>query len=134
MNLWIEALGTPIPQGSKAAKVVGKRAVMWEANPKHKAWRETVRLAAWKAAQGMEFTGPVRVTMYFYMPRPKTVKRLWPAVKPDGSKLQRSVEDSLVDAGVIADDALIVQWSGIKRYEDDMSKAGVRVLIESIHE
>ena len=55
-------------------------------------------------------SGPLSVTMVFTLPRPKSCpkSRLWPDKKPDLSKLVRSTEDALIDAGIIDDDARIV--------------------------
>lgn len=129
MELWIRAYGRPVPQGSKVAKVVGNRAVMWEANPALRDWRETVRLAAWRAADGMNFDQPVSVTCWFYIPRPKSVKRRRPSVKPDIDKLCRSVLDACSD--IWSDDALVVELSAAKHYADDV-KEGVQIHIRTL--
>ena len=45
------------------------------------------------------------VELDFYLPRPKTVKRQWPTVRPDADKLLRAVLDLMTKAGVYCDDA-----------------------------
>jgi hypothetical protein len=36
--------GEPAPQGSKTAKCINGRAIMWESSPKVKVWRQAVHL------------------------------------------------------------------------------------------
>ena len=76
--------------------------------------------------------GAAELQLMFYMPRPKTVKRLYPTPKPDLSKLIRSVEDSLVAAGLIIDDAYIVTVHAIKRYADETHPEGVFVSLSQV--
>ena len=128
--LEIRISGTPIPQGSKTAGITkAGRPFMREANPRLRDWREAVRIEAWRQANGQHFDEPVELAIWYYLPRPKSVTRLEPSVKPDGSKLQRAIEDSLVDAGILADDALIVAWSGRKLYEDELQPPGIVIHI-----
>ena len=68
----------------------------------------------------------------FVMPRPKTVKRLWPSVAPDCDKLQRSLGDSISlekYGQLMTDDALIVQWEAQKVYGEP-GEMGVHFKIE----
>ena len=125
--LIFNVLGTPAPQGSKIARVSknGKPYVQEQNAQAQKNWRQDVLAAASdarKAAFLDTFTGPVFVDIEFRMPRPPSVsvrKRPYPAVKPDGDKLQRNTWDALVQAGVILDDALVVNWRASKRYATD---------------
>ena len=113
--------GVAIPQGSKQGYVVGKRAVIVDANKaKLKPWRATVRDKAETVLAGRTgFDGACSVSIGFYLPRPKSVIRLRPHVKPDTDKLVRSILDSLTDAGVFKDDALVVDLNAHKYYADD---------------
>jgi Holliday junction resolvase RusA-like endonuclease len=118
LRLFVE--GTPIPQGSKTAYVVGKRAVIVDANKDAlKPWRDRIRAAA-----EVHFRGPrledvaVVVIAEFRMPRPKSVKRIYPHVKPDVDKLLRAVLDALTDAGVWKDDGQVVSATPSKVYSD----------------
>lgn len=56
--------------------------------------------------------------------------------KPDGSKLQRSTEDALTDAGLWRDDARVVEWIGVKAYPgehpDALHAPGARIRVEVI--
>ena len=129
-ELYFTAFGDPAPQGSK--NVYNGRLV--EASKKLKPWRAAVADAVFRTfvatGDASQFTEPVIVYATFYLPRPKSVKRLLPSVPPDLDKLQRSLGDALsVDAGVLADDSLIVQWVSTKLYADSQN-AGVRVAIK----
>jgi crossover junction endodeoxyribonuclease RusA len=119
--------GTAIPQGSKT--VFNGRAV--EANKKLRPWRAVVTAAATEALAGRPgFDTAVTAILDFYLPRPKTVLRLRPTVKPDLDKLARAIGDSLTASGLIRDDALIVCLSAAKHYADD--KPYVRVKIRRL--
>ena len=120
--------GTPIPQGSKSARVVKGRAFMFDQNRNLKPWRNEVRQAAEKALAGRDgFTEALSVNLTFHMPRPATVKRLRPSVKPDIDKLIRAVFDAITDAGVWKDDSLVVHVSATEWYADDEPYAEVTV-------
>jgi crossover junction endodeoxyribonuclease RusA len=106
--------GSPIPQGSKSARVYNGRAIMFEANKKLPAWRlavsEAARLAMHDTEQIEPFSGPVRLTVTFFMQRPKKPKHdTYPGSKPDCDKLIRAICDSLTMAKTWADDALAVE-------------------------
>jgi crossover junction endodeoxyribonuclease RusA len=63
--------------------------------------------------------GPVSVEMIFTLPKPKSAPKLrktMPDRKPDLSKLVRSTEDALTDAGAWEDDARVVECRSAKRY------------------
>lgn len=107
--------GIPGPQGSKR-HVGGGR--MIESSAKVKPWREAVKWAAREAMTNhggwTALDGPLVATMVFTLPKPKSApktRQTWPDRKPDLSKLIRSTEDALVEAGVIADDARIVAYA-----------------------
>ena len=56
--------------------------------------------------------------MVFTLPKPSSApkrRRTWPMRKPDLSKLARSTEDALVDAGLLADDARIVEYQRLAK-------------------
>lgn len=106
--------GTPVPQGSKSLSRFG---VMYEANKALKPWRERVTAAALWCAPVELMEGPLVLAVAFAMPRPKTVKREFPSVKPDLDKLTRAIGDAL--SGVVyKDDAQIIRLDAIKFYDD----------------
>ena len=106
--------------------VVNGRAVMFEANKKHKGWRDHVSTVIPKLEQPS--TNPVRVELLFYFNKPKTVKREHMSVKPDIDKLTRSVLDALT---LIAwkDDSQVVKLEVAKLYAHDGPEPGVRVRV-----
>jgi crossover junction endodeoxyribonuclease RusA len=111
--------GTPAPQGSK--KFVGTtpegRGMLAESSKKVKPWRMDVKAAAELVrdanASLMPLDGPLVVSMVFTLPKPSSApkrRQTWPDKKPDVSKLARSTEDALSDAGLWVDDARVVLY------------------------
>ena len=138
----IVVYGIPAPQGSK--RFVGHakngRGIMIESSAKVTPWREAVKWAA--CGVTLEATsvlsGPISVEMIFTVPKPKSApktRRTWPDRKPDLSKLVRSTEDALTDAGVWEDDARVVQLLAGKRYPGEgdgaLDRTGARIRIEA---
>ena len=106
--------GTPAPQGSKR-HVGGGRMV--ESSAKVAPWRADVRAAAEDAMNGhLPFDGPLEMVVTFTLPKPKTVKRDYPHVRPDLDKLIRSTKDALTSAGVYGDDGQVVELTARKVY------------------
>jgi Holliday junction resolvase RusA-like endonuclease len=115
----ITAYGVPGPQGSK--RHVGK-GVMVESSKKVKPWREAVKYAALEQITAGRIgstdvhypplDGPLVVEFCFTLQRPKSApkSRVHPDRMPDLSKLIRSTEDALTDAGVWTDDARLVAY------------------------
>ena len=121
--------GHPRPQGSKRYLGNGRFIEASDVHPWRKAIASKVFETFALTGDDRSFTEPVIVWATFRLPRPKTVKRLYPSVAPDLDKLQRALGDALsVDSHALADDSLIVQWHSKKRYShpDD---AGVSVTI-----
>jgi len=150
-TLTINVVGTPAPQGSKRAFVVNGRAVMAENSKKVKPWRQDVKAAALEALAALgnrhpyPLTGPVEVTVTFYMPRPgyhfRTGQRaheLKPGAptfvdkRPDISKLVRSTEDALTEAGVYRDDAQIAVLTAAMEYAN--GAVGARITIAALND
>lgn len=135
----IIAYGIPGPQGSKKGfynKKLG-RVLMVESSAKVKPWREAVKSAAIEACPKM-LTGPISVNMIFVLPKPKSApknRQTFPDKKPDLSKLIRSTEDALTDAGIWEDDARVVLVLARKtfpgEYIEGLERPGVRILINS---
>lgn len=151
--LTINVVGTPAPQGSKRAFVVNGRAVMAESSKKVKPWRQDVVAAVKEVlddlASGLitgpeiPFTGPIRVDITFYLPRPryhfrtgKHANELKPNApryvdkKPDKDKLERATCDALTSSGVIRDDAQIASGLVEKLYAD--AATGARITITTL--
>jgi crossover junction endodeoxyribonuclease RusA len=108
--------GEPIPKGSTKAFVVKGRARVTNDNPRTRNWQALITDAA-QLHVGDEppLTGPLEVTLRFTLPRPKTVKRPHPIVKPDIDKLARAGLDALTGC-VFLDDAQVLSLSAGKVY------------------
>jgi crossover junction endodeoxyribonuclease RusA len=148
MKIEFVVIGEPAPQGSKS--YVGKtkegRAILKESSKKVKPWRQDVadkasRMRTLIVGQVLHFDGPLRVSMVFTLKKPLSApkrKRTWPDKKPDLSKLVRSTEDALVTAGLIADDARIVELTAQKIFlgegDPPIEGCGARISIENIDE
>ena len=136
-----DVYGIPGPQGSKSAKGRSKKTgkiIMIESSAKVKPWREAVKWAAIQARNGAApLDCPLIARMVFTLPKPASApkrRRTWPDKKPDVSKLARSTEDALTDAGLIKDDARIVGYSRLEKvYPNEDPEAldcpGVRITI-----
>lgn len=120
--------GIPVPQGSKTVAKAGSKVWLRDANAKKlKPWRALVAEAA--RATGATFDCAVFVAAVFYMPKPKTVKRFLPSVKPDLDKLFRALGDGMTDGGLLVDDSRIVSKWVHKRYASGLNPVGVKVLV-----
>lgn len=118
-----DVFGTPVPQGSKKAFVTKTgKAVVVESGKGHKSWRQEV------AGQAMDarprsildegpWTGPVRVCLTFWMPKPQSAPKGWTIQfkRPDIDKLTRSVLDSLTGA-IYIDDGQVCDLRAAKRF------------------
>jgi Holliday junction resolvase RusA-like endonuclease len=133
-------IGTPVPQGSKSARVIGEEyekrgEARWVKNPRAhltdgfgdkmrrlKAWRESVAEMAFAAMKcaGVAITDrPVVVTAIFYLPRSQAAaKKLFHDTRPDVDKLQRAVGDALKGV-VYTEDSRIVKWFPEKKFADE---------------
>lgn len=126
LELFID--GHPAPQGSKK-HVGGGR--MIEMSKKLPAWRASIETTIRDTA-GDDFPAfppPVRVTVTFYLPRPKRSRYAGPYGPPDVDKLARALGDSLQRAGLVADDSHIAHWRASKAWAD---RPGAHVVIETI--
>lgn len=123
--------GLPAPGGSKRGFPIKGRdgrvhVAMTEAGGERtKNWRASVALAAQGAFVIGPLEGPVMLELWFYMPRPKAHRRkdgglvswapIYPAKKPDLTKLVRSTEDALTGIAWL-DDAQVVEQHVRKAY------------------
>ncbi len=136
----ITVYGLPGPQGSK--RFLGRskagKGIMVESSAKVGVWRQDVKAAAIEALSdnGVHYCaeipacnavrGALNVHMIFTLPKPASApkrRRTWPDRKPDLSKLVRSTEDALTDAGVWEDDARIVRLVATKCYPGEGTDA-----------
>ena len=131
----ITVYGTPAPQGSKRAFVgkSGKAHVIESSHDRVKSWRQAVIDEVRPECRAFRFDGlALEVDMVFRLKRPKSHYRTgrnahllrddaprYPSGKPDLSKLARSTEDALTDAGLWADDAQVVRYALLAKYWAD---------------
>lgn len=134
----IIAYGSPGPQGSKRHMGNG---IMVESSKKVKPWRQDVKYAALAARAGaVPIDGPVVCRMVFTLPKPKSApkhRRTWPDRTPDLSKLARSTEDALTEAGIWRDDARLVEYERLAKVfpgEDPeaLDTPGVRIVLRPL--
>lgn len=147
--LVIYAVGTPAPQGSKKAFVVGGHARVVDDSKKTKPWRQDVTSAAhsalqdWPDAAHTLAVGPLHVTIVFFLARPKAhygtgrnaavlkpTAPIYVDKKPDVDKLVRSTLDALTDAGVYRDDNQVARLWVEKQYAD--SATGAQIMIRPL--
>lgn len=126
-SFWID--GEPAPQGSKNGFIKNGRVVMVESSLKVKPWRIAVAAETRKQVT-CSLQNPVEIALVFHLPRPKTVTRKWPAVKPDLDKLIRSTFDGLKTGGLYIDDALVIAVSASKQYATD--RIGCQVIASEV--
>ena len=144
--------GTPAPGGSK--RFVGRskkgKPIIIDDCKRNKSWREQVvsvaHEAATKSGETFPWTGPLQVTFDFYMPRPKyhygtgrnegKLKKGVPQYhiqKPDKTKLIRSTEDAISDAGLWGDDTQnAVDGGSAKMYVWPGQMPGCQVTIKTL--
>jgi Holliday junction resolvase RusA-like endonuclease len=125
--------GVPKPKGSPRPLKLGNGrtilsihqtddALAWEHACIHEAGRHRPELV---------MTGPVRATLRFWIPRPKSVRREHPTARPDLDKLVRCLLDAVTVAQLIADDAQVVELSARKDYCKGRA-SGVDVTLEPL--
>lgn len=129
--------GIPAPKGSARAIRRGAHAVLVASASNSnrralKSWAGAVAHAA-IAAGAQLLTGPLGVDIVFYLPRPKTVKRPYPSVKPDVDKLLRGTLDPLTGIAW-HDDGQVVDAHPRKRYAFDGTGPGAWIEIYKMPE
>ncbi|WP_297453292.1 RusA family crossover junction endodeoxyribonuclease [uncultured Corynebacterium sp.] len=116
--------GHPATQGSK--RHVGN-GVMIEMDKKLPAWRQAIKLVCHMKYKGVPIDYPVKVTVVFYLPRPKNPRFELPATAVDCDKNERALGDGLEQAGVLKNDARIVHWDARQEYTTGQPGAHVVV-------
>ena len=144
MSIRIVVYGSPAPQGSKSFKGLTKssRAILAESSKKVRPWRQDVKLAAELLRAELclaVLDEPLLVRMTFTLPKPLSAPKrrvVFPSKLPDLSKLVRSTEDALTDAGIWRDDARVIECTSAKRYPgegmDALDAPGCVIEIERV--
>lgn len=102
------------------------------------AWKQAVRQEATANAPESLMTGPIRLQLDFFLPRPKAhLKRdgsvkanqpIWHCKKPDLDNLIKAVTDAITDTQRIwLDDSQICQISATKTYALNAAGCSVRI-------
>jgi Holliday junction resolvase RusA-like endonuclease len=86
-------------------------------NPRLTAWRNVIKEAI-KQCNHPVMIGAVYAYMVFELPRPKTVNRPRPCVKPDLDKLVRAALDAIESSGIISNDSQICEIQAVKIYSE----------------
>lgn len=128
----VHAYGEPRPGGSKKAILHSRtrQPILIENEPaKAKAWRKEVALQGRLTMRGRPpLSGPLALGVVFLLPRPKTVSRDLPAVKPDVDKLLRPLDSF---TGVVwNDDGQVVVTVARKVYADRLAPGLTAVVLE----
>jgi Holliday junction resolvase RusA-like endonuclease len=132
--------GVAQPKGNmRAIHVKGmKFPIVTDSNRSAKSWAQLVAhgasdaLAALPPKERVVLDGPVRLTVAFYLPRPKKFKRGVPAAHltaPDWDKLARSVSDALSRV-LYDDDKQIVEAVVGKFYAEHDAPPRVDITVE----
>ena len=119
-------LGLPITQGSKN---VYRGRLVDVKSKELKAWRNRIAEIA-TPLFGEPHDEAVIMELCFFLPKPKTVKRALPFVKPDVDKLGRAVMDSLTGVAY-KDDCQVTDLILRKRY-GGISEIGVLVTLKEM--
>jgi len=130
LRIFVE--GEPKPQGSKSGFIRGNRVVLVEANKSLPGWRNTLESALkhhWADQEAI--TEAVSIELTFWLTRPATNRREAMTTKPDLDKLCRAVFDCAVRAGIVKDDALVVDLVASKHYADE-NRPGVLIELSRI--
>jgi Holliday junction resolvase RusA-like endonuclease len=100
-------------------------------------WKQAVALASMPHRQREPITGPIIVSVTFFMPRPKSLCRkkdpdgvIPHTAKPDVDNLIKALFDALTDAGMWRDDAQVYETSVRKYYHGKGGVACCHVEIE----
>ncbi len=136
--------GVPKPAGSKRSlhhKTTGKIITMDSSGKAGRDWRHDVKCAAFDEYRGAPLECPLRLLVVFRVSRPqshfgarglKPKAPKYPTVKPDCTKLLRSLEDAL-NGLLYRDDAQIVVQSVCKAYcNEENPHPGALVILQSL--
>lgn len=90
-----------------------------------------IRMHLLKAYLGKPLEGPLACQAVFHIPKPKSVRRQWPSVKPDLDNFSKAVFDA--GNGILwRDDSQIVDAHTRKLYADAEREARIELTVWSI--
>jgi Holliday junction resolvase RusA-like endonuclease len=127
MRLAFTVFGVAVPKGNMRALMLKgmKFPIVTDSNRSAKSWQQLVAQGASQALQQLPpadrtlLTDGVRLTVAFYLPRPKKYSKrgvdVMHLTAPDIDKLLRSIGDALTKV-VWQDDSQVVELVAVKRY------------------
>ena len=138
MSLRIRVVGVPATAGSfvPRKRKNGSLYLLRSGSQKHREWRsaaettirQAVNLWKWEVSSDDEYSVPLS----FLLPKPKSVTRAQPNVKPDIDKLCRSTLDALTVGKAIDDDARIIQLTASKTYASKAEQPGCYITVNKL--
>lgn len=139
MSLKVRIVGIPATAGSfvPRKRKNGSLYLLRSGSQKHKLWRQAaeatvkqaVKLWKWETTPDDQYS----VSLSFLLPKPRSVKREQPNVKPDIDKLCRSTLDALTVGKAIDDDARIIQLTASKTYAAGSEQPGCYITVNKIN-
>ena len=140
MNLDFFVAGIPKAQPRVKAFVRGGHAGVYTPDSAE-TWKQAVRSNATVVAPESILTGPIRVELDFFLPRPKAhlgkdglpkpKSPVWHCKKPDLDNLIKAVTDAITDTQrVWLDDSQICEITATKTYAMSRSGCSVRISAE----
>ena len=123
--------GDPKPKGSWTPVQTKGGIKFRPANPKWGVWFKKAKEEIRRLWKGPLLSKPVRVTLAFFLPRPKTVKRAHPTSKFSGDvdKHARAILDAMTGS-VYEDDAQVIDLRTTKEYATE--ETGVRITVSAL--
>lgn len=100
---------------------------------RHHEWAQHVGYAGRQVRPERPLTGPLTLTVLFYVPKPKSARKAdyWPIRRPDLDNLLHKLTDQW--NGIFwEDDAQIVRLFSEKGYATEETVSGVDITIESV--
>jgi len=132
--------GIPKAQPRPRACIRGGRASVYDPGTA-KSWRDAIYLAAIEESGRDVLHGPLSLSIWFQMPRPKSHYRksgLNPeaprlhSIRPDIDNLLKAVMDALNEARVWQDDDQVAQVYATKEYADIPGSEGAIIEVEPL--
>lgn len=130
--------GEPKPQPRPRAVIRGRHAGVYDPGTAND-WKRTIA-NAWAAAglaQSGPFTGPLRLSLSFHLPRPRHHYRTsgalkesapaWHLAKPDTDNLCKAVMDELTRLAAWTDDSLVVTLIVRRRWADSQPGCNIHI-------
>ena len=129
MNEWrMKVYGVPIPKARARTVSNGRRT--WSYTPSNtKGWEDAIILQCKAKAPGEPITGPLRIELYFSIPRVKAWPRSYP--RGDVDNYVKSVKDAL-NGLFYVDDVQIISVFAAKSYSKNEGEIGVEILLTEV--